>query len=356
MRHVLEAKPWPIGTCCERESSCCWRTVTACPRSPGKWVRPGRLFASGESGSSRSDWKGCATSRDAAGCRFFPPVVATHLVKLACELPDKAGRSLSLWTCAELARTAIERGVVGSISPQSVQRILFSQKLKPWRVHHWLSPKVKMDEAFRATVLEILSLYTRPLDGDEQVWSLDEKTSLQPRTRSAPNRPARPGGVPVLVEHEYERKGALQLFAAFDTRTGKVVGLLRRKKRQREFIELLDAIDAKASARITTIHVVCDNASIHKGKLVQAWLACHPRFRMHYTPVHCSWMNQVEQWFSILQRKRLTAPNFPDLSALRERVLAFIREWNLVAHPFNWTVDSFDKVLAKIDAATAAAA
>ena len=86
-------------------------------------------------------------------------MIAAHLVKLACELPDKAGRSLSLWTCAELARTAIERGVVESISPQSVQRILQSQKLKPWRVHHWLSPKVEMDEAFRAAVLEVMDLY-----------------------------------------------------------------------------------------------------------------------------------------------------------------------------------------------------
>jgi hypothetical protein len=283
-------------------------------------------------------------------------VVATHLIKLACELPDKAGRSLSLWTCAELARTAIERGIVQSISPQSVQRILFSQKLKPWRIHHWLSPQVQMVEAFRAIVLEVLTLYTRPLDGDEQVWSVDEKTSLQPRTRSAPNRPAQPGGVPVSVEHEYERKGALQLFAGFDTRTGEVIGLLRPRKRQQEFIELLEAIEAQAPARATAIHVICDNASIHKGKLVRAWLARHPRFRMHFTPVHCSWMNQVEQWFSILQRKRLTAPNFANLRVLEQRVLAFIVEWNRCAHPFNWTIDSFDKVLAKIDAAIAQAA
>ena len=77
---------------------------------------------------------------------------------------------------------------------------------------------------------------------------------------------------------------------------------------------------------------------------------------MHFTPVHCSWMNQVEQWFSILQRKRLTAPNFADLGALEERVLSFIDEWNHRAHPFNWTAKSFDKIIGKIDAAMAAAA
>jgi len=161
-------------------------------------------------------------------------------VKLACELPDKADRSLSLWTCAELARTAVERGVVDSISPQSVQRILASYKLKPWRVHHWLSLRVAMDETFR--------------------------------------------------------------------------------------------------------------------KLVRAWLERHPRFHMHFTPVHCSWMNQIEQWFSILQRKRLTAPNFADLADLEARINAFIAEWNQHAHPFRWTKESFAKTLAKVDAAILAAA
>ena len=227
-------------------------------------------------------------------CRPFRPVIAAHLVKLACELPDKAGRSLSLWTCAELARTAIERGVVESISPQSVQRILQSQKLKPWRVHHWLSPKVEMDEAFRATVLEVMDLYTRAPAPHEQLWSLDEKTSLQPRTRSAPNLPAQPGNVPIYVEHEYARKGALQLFAAFNTQTGKALGLLRRRKRQVEFIELLATIEAQAGSEVTQVHLNCDNISIHKGKLVRAWLQRHPRFHVHFTPVHCSWMNQVD--------------------------------------------------------------
>jgi hypothetical protein len=283
-------------------------------------------------------------------------VVATHLVKLACELPDLSGRSLSLWTCAELARTASERGIVESISPQSVQRILEGRRLKPWRVHFWLTPKAAYDEAFRSKVLDVLDLYTRPLGPHERVLSLDEKTSLQPRTRTAPTLPAQPECVPVRLEHEYQRKGALQLFAAFDTRSGHVIGILRRRKRQLEFIELLEKIDRDTPGPVTHIHLLCDNLSVHHGKLVRAWLAKHPRFQMHFTPVHCSWMNQVEQWFSILQRKRLSAPNFADLNALEERVLAFIDEWNLHAHPFAWTVKSFDKVLEKIDAACAAAA
>ena len=140
-----------------------WPTARAYRRSRDRFSSSVRLCVSGENGSSNCESRVSATRRGAAGCRLFPPVVAAHLVKLACELPDKAGRSLSLWSCAELARTAIEKGLIASISPQSVQRILSSQKLKPWRVHHWLSQKVPMDEAFRTTVLEILTLYTRPL-------------------------------------------------------------------------------------------------------------------------------------------------------------------------------------------------
>lgn len=285
------------------------------------------------------------THQEAGGPRFFPPIVATYVVKLACELPDKVGRSLSTWTCVELARRLIRDGIVDSISASSVQRILASQKLKPWRVHHWLSSSVPRDEAFRQTVRNICDLYTRPLAPYERVVCVDEKTSLQPRTRTSSTRPARVPNEPVRLEHEYVRKGALNLFAAFDTRTGEVTGILRPRKRQVEFIELLGAIDRSTPAEITLIHVIGDNVSIHHGKRVQAWLAAHPRFQMHFTPVHCSWMNQIEQWFSILQRKRFRAPNFADLADLEAKVLAFIEEWNETAHPFKWTTASFDKVL-----------
>ena len=286
----------------------------------------------------------------------FPPEVVTHLVKLACELPDAAGRSLSLWTCAELARSLVREGVVERISPQSVQRILFSRKLKPWRVHYWLSPKAPRDEVFRATVLDLCDLYTRVLLPHERVLCLDEMTSLQPRPRPSETRPARPGLKPVLLEHEYARKGATNLLAAFDTRSGEVTGICRPRKRQLEFIELLEILDRTIDPSVTLIHLVCDNISMHRGKLTRAWLERHPRFRMHFTPVHCSWMNQIEQWFSILRRKRLKAPNFVDVADVIAKIASFIAEWNEIAHPFAWTPKSFAKILAKVDAAIAVAA
>ena len=271
------------------------------------------------------------------------------MVRLACDLPEVAGRSLSQWDCTELARQVEQEGVVAHISPQTVQRILARWTLKPWRSHVWLHPRTPRDAAFIRCTREIANLYGRPLAPWEVVLSLDEKTSLQPRPRRVPTRPARPGW-PLQVEHEYARAGAVHLFAAFDTRSGQVSGLTFRRKRQVEYLALLAHLDQTIPAAITTIHLIADNVSVHHGKDVQRWLARHPRFVPHFTPVHCSWMNQVEQWFGILQRKRLRHPNFADLAALTAAILQFIREWNVVAHPFRWTAQSFDTILAKTQA------
>jgi transposase len=272
--------------------------------------------------------------------------VALHLVKMACERPDDRGRSLSTWDCREMARQLVTEGVVACISPDTVRRILEHHHLKPWRQHLWLSPKVPRDEAFAAAVREICDLYTRPLQEGEMVLCVDEKTSLQPRPRKSPTLAAQPKR-PIRVEHEYGRCGALNLFAAFDTRTGKVYGRTAERKRQVEFIAFLEQLDREIPATIKTIHVVLDNLRMHKGKQVQAWLAKHPRFVFHHPPVHCSWMNQVEQWFSILQRKRLRIADFADKAALAERLQAYIRDWNQVAHPFNWSTKSVAKIMAK---------
>jgi transposase len=288
------------------------------------------------------------TSPGRAASRSFPPEVALHLVKMACERPDDYGRSLAKWDCRELARQLVADGVVETISPDTVGRVLNSHRLKPWRHHLWLSPKVPRDAAFAAQVREICDLYTRPLAAHEMVLCVDEKTSLQPRTRKSPTRPAQPGH-PVRVEHEYERKGALNLFAGFDTRTGKVYGMTAERKRQAEFIAFLEKLDREIDPRVTVIHVVLDNLRMHKGKQVQAWLAAHRRFVFHHPPVHCSWMNQVEQWFSILQRKRLVIADFADKAELAERLQAFIREWNEVAHPFAWSTKSVAKIMAKCE-------
>ena len=290
----------------------------------------------------------CEIVRGRGGREPFPPEVGLHLVRRACELPDQAGRSLSQWDCTELARQLVCDGVVVAISPQTVQRMLAAHRLKPWRHHLWLHPRTPRDAAFAAHVRAVAELLTRPLAAHEVVLSLDEMTALQPRPRRVPSRPAQPGR-PIQVEQEYHRAGATHLFAAFDTRSGRVYGLAVRRKRQLEYLALLEQLDRSIPASVTTIHLLADNVSVHHGQLVQRWLVAHPRFLAHFTPVHCSWMNPVEQWFSILRRKRLRSPNFAAVAALQRALLRFIDEWNEIAHPFRWTAHSFAKILATVE-------
>jgi hypothetical protein len=233
----------------------------------------------------------CMTKADRDGLPDFLPEVVIHTVKMACELPDQHGCSLSQWDCQRLADQLVKEGIVSSISRKTVRRILADHRLKPWRYHLWLSPKVPRDAAFIQTVQVLVALYTRELEEWEIVLCVDEKTSLQPRPRLA-----------VTLE-----------------------------------------------SKITRIYIVLDNVKMHKGQQVRAWLADHPRFIFQRPPVHCSWINQVEQWFSILQRKRFGIVNFKNLSELVERIEAFVKEWNEKAHPFKWTRESGAKLIARYE-------
>lgn len=312
------------------------------------------MSASGSDAISINASMAWAIGRDAGASPPFPPSVALHIVKIACERPDTLGRSLSQWDCAEIARELAREGVVSSISPESVRQVLLSHRLKPWRHQMWLSSKVPRDAAFAATVRQLSDLYTRRLHKDEMVLCVDEHTNLQPRPRTAATRPTQPDR-PTRVEHEYRRDGALNLFAAFDTRTGKVYARTAGRKRQVEFIAFLEHLDREIPRSFRRVYLVMDNYATHTGKLVRRWLAKHPRFRFFHPPVHCSWMNQVEQWFGILKRKRLRVIDFASKEDLSERLMAFVNEWNERAHPFKWTGESFSKVLAKCEASSSPA-
>jgi transposase len=290
------------------------------------------------------------TGRDAGASPPFPPSAALHVVKIACERPDTKGRSLSQWDCGAIARELVRDGVVASISPETVRQILWNHRLKPWRHQMWLSAKVPRDAAFAEVVRRLSDLYTHRLRKDEVVLCVDEHTNLQPRPRLAPTLPTQPDR-PTRIEHEYHRDGALNLFAAFDTRTGKVYGRAAGRKRQAEFIEFLEYLECEIPRSVRRVHLVLDNYSTHTGKLVRKWLSKHPRLRFFHPPVHCSWMNQVEQWFGILKRKRLRIIDFASKDHLAERLMAFVSEWNERAHPFEWTERSFTKILAKCEAA-----
>jgi hypothetical protein len=276
----------------------------------------------------------------------FPPEVAIQVVRLACERPEPLGRSLSQGDCTALARQLIAMGSVEDISAATVRRMLAAHQLKPWRQHVWLSPKQPRDAACYAPISELIALYTRPLREDELVLSVAEKTSLQPRPRCSPTLPAQPHNRPNRVEHESKRAGALTLFAAFDTRSGQVYGRCDDRKRQRECMAFVEAWDLDIDERVRTIHLVCDHVSTPHGQEVQQWFAHPPRFVMHVTPVHCSWMNQVEQWFSILQRKRWRSVDFASKDHRAAKITQVIQAWNHHAHPFNWSTKSVAKVMA----------
>lgn len=197
----------------------------------------------------------------------------------------------------------------------------------------WLSEKTPRDQEFCMRVKKVTDLYFRELEPWECVLSVDENTSIQARKRIAEIKAAGPGR-PVLCEYEYERKGALNLIAAFDTRTGNVYEKCYNRKRQIEFLNYLEYVDSEIPEGKKVIRIVCDNVPMHKGKQVQEWLKKNPRFVLHFTPVHCSWMNQVEQWFGILKRKRLTISNFQSKDDLKDKLYLFISQWNENAHSF----------------------
>jgi hypothetical protein len=160
----------------------------------------------------------------------------------------------------------------------------------------------------------------------------------------------------VRGEHAYTRTGALHLFAGFDTRTGKGYATTAARKRQVACLAFVEPGEREMVPTITTRHVILDHLRMPKGTQVQAWLAKHPRFVFHFPPVQCSWMQQVEQWCSIVPRKRLQSADFADQQPRAERLLACVAAWNEQAHPLRWSTKSVAKVMAQCENPVAKAA
>lgn len=323
-----------------------WRTWPAVSRGRRAWPRRGSNVP-----ASRA-YEGWERQLARGAPRAFPPDVAVHLGKLAWERPARCGRSLSQWDCTDLARALMESGVTDSLSPSTVRRILAPHTLTPWRHHRWLSPQYPRDAAFSAQGTALLTLSTRPLAPDAMVLSLDAKTSWQPRPRLHPTKPAQPG-LPNRVEQAYRRDGALNLFAACETRTGHGYGQGDSRKRQRACRALLESLEAALPQTIKPSHIVCDTVSTHHGKEGGRWRQSHPRFVCHCTPVHGSWMHQVEQWFSLLQRKWFRLADFASQAVLQAHIDQCMVEWHQVAHPCNWSTKSVAKIMADAPAKAA---
>lgn len=275
------------------------------------------------------------TLEDAPRCGRPPEVPAdVHavLISLACDRPD--GQPFrERWTRGSLS-TALRQRTGFDLSVSEIGRVLRSVELRPHRVKMWLhSPDPDFEEKAR----RVCDLYLRPPKG-AAIICVDEKTGMQALERAHPGRQALPGRL-AREEFEYIRHGTRTLIAGFDVLTGKVFGQVRR----RTGAGLVRFMDALAERYPTgDVYVVWDNLNIHFDGVDKRWTRFNERhggrFHFVYTPLHASWLNQIEMWFSILHRRALKGASFTSGDELGSVVRRFIAHWNRYdAHPFRWT-------------------
>ena len=280
---------------------------------------------------------------------------------IACQLPSERGLPLSRFSSAEIAREAVARGIVEQVSGATVWRWLAEDAIRPWNYRSWIFPR---DPDFRAKAARVLDLYAGRFEGKllhpgEFVLCADEKPSIQARARLHQTLPPLPGGDGQLVEHEYERMGALCYLACWDVRRAKLFDRCEPKGGIEPFDRLVDQVMTQqpyASAR--RVFWIVDNGSSHRGqRSIERLEGRYPNLTLVHLPVHASWLNQIEIYFSIVQRKVLQPNDFSDLTAAEERLLAFGRHYEQVAQPFEWkfTRDDLDRLLERLDTPTRAA-
>ena len=277
------------------------------------------------------------------------------MVALACQLPAATGVPLARWSGPELAAEITKAGLASPISPSSVLRILAEHPIKPWQYQSWIYPR-DPDFATKATV--ILDLYQGYYQGKrlrpgDQVISVDAKPPIQARARCHPTSPPGPGR-PIRVEHEYQRQGALALLAALDVHTGKVFASTPATTGIAPFMALIGQVmSAGPYKSASRVFVIVDNGSDHRGKKAARRLRdAYPNAIMIHTPVHASWLNQVEVVFSIIQKKVISPNDFASTAQLAATLLAFIDRYNQTARPFNWKYTAADlaRLLDRINA------
>lgn len=267
-------------------------------------------------------------------------------------MPITHGLPLGRFSRTELHRLVIERGVTEA-SASTIWRWLHDDAIKPWQTRSWIFPR---DPHFPEKAHRALDLYARVFEGkrlrpDEYVICADEKSQLQALGRKHPTIPAGPGR-PALVEFEYERGGTLAYLAAWDVHHANLFDRVEAKTGIEPFGRLVEEVmttEPYASAR--RVFWIVDNGSSHAGKtsiarMQEAW----PNAHLIHLPVHASWLNQAELFFSIVQRKALTPNDFASLDDLGKRLLAFGEHYRQIARPFEWTFTrhDLDRVLARI--------
>lgn len=284
----------------------------------------------------------------------FTAVQVAQVKAIACTPPGEAGLPLSRWSCPELANQAVACGVCASISPATVRRWLSQDALKPWQHRSWI---FITDPDFTPKATRVLDLYDRnwdakPLGNNEYVISADEKTSIQARCRC--HRTLPPGVSRAMrVNHDYDRGGAVAYLAAYDVHRGTVLGRCEQSTGIEPFSRLVTQVmEQEPYKSADRVFWIVDNGSSHRGQAAIDRLARqHPNAIMVHTPVHASWLNQIEIYFSIVQRKVVSPNDFTDLDEVISRLARFETRYNQTARPFKWkfTTTDLDELMTRID-------
>ena len=243
-------------------------------------------------------------------------------------------RDATHWSTRAMAKRS-------GLTQTAISRIWRAFALQPHRVETF---KLSKDPLFIEKVRDIVGLYLNPPDR-ALVLCVDEKTQIQALDRTQPVLPMRPGHRERRT-HDYTRHGTTTLFAALNTKSGKVIGALHRRQRAREFRKFLDIIDARVPTALD-VHLILDNSSTHKTPAIHRWLARHPRFHLHFTPTGSSWINLVERWFAALTEKQLRRGVHRSTRELETAIRQYIEVTNGHAKPFVWTKTA-DQILDSI--------
>ena len=261
-------------------------------------------------------------------------VTDAHVERVITTTLEQAPADGTHWSTRRLAAQL-------GMSQSAVSRIWRAFGLQPHRTETF---KLSKDPLFVDKVRDVVGLYLNP-PARALVLCVDEKPQIQATEGTAPVVPAAPGR-PEQHTHDYVRHGTRDLFAALDVKAGTVIGEVHARHRSEEFRHFLDTVDANTPPELD-LHLVLDNSSTHKTPAVHRWLVEHPRVHLHFTPTSASWLNLVECWFSLLQRRELARGQFRSTEALEQTITHYIATTNATPKPFVWT-KSADEILASV--------